>query len=361
MNNSIIPINDVVLVLSDNVRAYKTGLIITNGATFEECQDADEKLNKIEGSVQWWRGDLLNFAEQKYGQMYSQFLDEDKRNYSTLRIQKWVASKFELLRRRNNLSWSHHYEVADLEPEEQDELLDRAEDEGWNRNKMRKQVRLFKQHKLIAANVEATRENERYSLMVGDFMDEMEQLDSESIAAIITDPPYEEKYIPLYEDLAKMAARVLKPGGSLIVMTGQYHLPQVLERMILYLDYQWTLAYLTPGGQSPQIWARKVNTFWKPVLWFVKGRYEGNWIGDVCTSPTNMNDKRFHEWGQSEEGMAELVERFTLPGDLILDPFCGGGTTGVVALQLGRRFIGIDEKEAAIEMTAARLCNIIKE
>ena len=268
-----------------------------------------------------------------------------------------VASRFELFRRRNILSWSHHAEVAGLEPPEQDELLDKAEDKGWSFREMRKQVRLFKQHKLIAANIEATRESERFRLITGDFMDEMEQLDSESIAAIITDPPYEEKYIPLYEDLAKRAARVLRPGGSLVVMSGQYYLPQVLERMVLYMDYQWTLAYLTPGG-TPTIWQRKVNTFWKPVLWFVKGRYDGNWIGDVCTSP--VSDKRFHEWGQSEEGMAELVERFTLPGDLILDPFCGGGTTGVVALQLGRRFIGIDEKETAIEMTAARLWNIIK-
>ena len=291
--------------------------------------------------------------------MYSQVFDETGIliDYNTMRIDKYLSDSIPLLRRHNNLSWSHHREVAGLEPPEQDELLDKAEDKGWSFREMRKQVRLFKQHKLIAANIEATRESERFRLITGDFMDEMEQLDSESIAAIITDPPYEEKYIPLYEDLAKRAARVLKPGGSLVVVSGQYYLPQVLERMVLYMDYQWTLAYLTPGG-TPTIWQRKVNTFWKPVLWFVKGRYDGNWIGDVCTSP--VSDKRFHEWGQSEEGMAELVERFTLPGDLILDPFCGGGTTGVVALQLGRRFIGIDEKETAIEMTAARLWNIIK-
>lgn len=43
--------------------------------------------------------------------------------------------------------------------------------------------------------------------------------------------------------------------------------------------------------------------------------------------------------------MLELVELFTDPGDLVFDPFCGSGTTGVACLRLGRRFLGI-EKDA---------------
>ena len=43
--------------------------------------------------------------------------------------------------------------------------------------------------------------------------------------------------------------------------------------------------------------------------------------------------------------MLELVELFTDPGDIVLDPFCGSGTTGVACIRLGRRFIGI-EKDA---------------
>ncbi|HEX7604403.1 MAG TPA: DNA methyltransferase, partial [Polyangiaceae bacterium] len=59
--------------------------------------------------------------------------------------------------------------------------------------------------------------------------------------------------------------------------------------------------------------------------------------------------------GQSESGMAELVKRFTVEGELVLDPFCGGGTTGVVAQTLGRRFTGIDNDKTALATTRARM------
>jgi len=180
---------------------------------------------------------------------------------------------------------------------------------------------------------------------------------SASVDAIVTDPPYPKEFLPVYRKLAVLALHCLKPGGSLLVMVGQSYLPDLLKALCVddSLTYHWTLAYLTPGGQAPQIWARKVNTFWKPVLWFVKGQYAGDWIGDVVKTPINANDKRYHEWGQSEMGLASLVERFTLPGQTILDPFLGGGTTATVALKLGRRFIGIDSDCAAIETTKARL------
>jgi site-specific DNA-methyltransferase (adenine-specific) len=75
----------------------------------------------------------------------------------------------------------------------------------------------------------------------------------------------------------------------------------------------------------------------------------------VLKSAVNDNDKRFHEWGQSESGMADLVERFSAPGDTILDPFMGAGTTGVVAVRSGRRFIGIDLDADAVKQASARI------
>ena len=119
--------------------------------------------------------------------------------------------------------------------------------------------------------------------------------------------------------------------------------------------YHWCLAYLTPGGQSPQLWHKRTNTFWKPVLWYTKGDYTGDYIGDVLKSPPNDNDKQYHEWGQSLGGMKDIVERFTNPGDTILDPFIGGGTTGVAAITMGRKFIGTDIEKDNIEITKKRV------
>jgi SAM-dependent methyltransferase len=192
-------------------------------------------------------------------------------------------------------------------------------------------------------------------LICGDFNEVAFGLEPGSIDVIITDPPYSREYLYLYEALAEQAARLLKPGGSLLAMAGQSYLPEVFALLTPHIKYHWIVAYLTPGGRSPQIWPRKVNTFWKPVLWFTNGEYTGQWVGDVARSAVNDNDKRFHDWGQSESGMADLIERFSVQGDLILDPFCGGGTTGVVALALNRRFVGVDVDERAIEETRRRL------
>lgn len=195
------------------------------------------------------------------------------------------------------------------------------------------------------------------TLICGDFAQVAQDLSSESIDIIITDPPYPREFIELYGLLAEQAARLLKPGGSLLAMCGQSYLPEILSMMTPHLTYHWTISYQTPGGQSPQIWPRKVNTFWKPVLWFIKGEYSGVWHGDVIKS--DVNDKRFHHWGQSESGMARLINDYSIPGDLVLDPFCGGGTTGVVSVALKRRFVGIDIDTEAIRVTQDRLLEVV--
>ena len=168
--------------------------------------------------------------------------------------------------------------------------------------------------------------------------------------AVITDPPYPKEFLPVFTELAESCKAADVP--LVAVMSGQSYLPEVMQRLCEFLAYRWTLAYITPGGQSVQQWPCKVNTFWKPVLLFGSSL---DWIGDVCKSDVNDNDKRFHNWGQSESGMIDLVERLTKPGQLVCDPFGGAFTTGLVSLKLGRRFVGCDIDSGCVEKGLLRI------
>lgn len=168
--------------------------------------------------------------------------------------------------------------------------------------------------------------------------------------AVITDPPYPKEFLGAFSELAESCEKAHVP--LVAVMSGQAHLPEVLRRLCEHLSYRWTLAYLTPGGQAVQCFPAKVNTFWKPVFLFGEST---EWIGDVAASRVNDNDKRFHGWGQSESGMADLVERLTKPGQLVCDPFSGGGTTAVVSLALGRRFVGCDTDAESVGKARQRI------
>jgi site-specific DNA-methyltransferase (adenine-specific) len=174
------------------------------------------------------------------------------------------------------------------------------------------------------------------------------------VDAIISDPPYAREFLPLYGELARQSARpgLLAEQGIVAVMCGQSHLLQILSAMSEHLPYRWTMSYLTPGGQAVQVWPPKINTFWKPVLVF---GVAADWLGDVAQSEVNDNDKRFHHWGQSESGMLDLVKRLTKPGNLVCDPFLGAGTTGVVCIASGRRFVGCDLDAACVQKAARRM------
>jgi DNA modification methylase len=178
---------------------------------------------------------------------------------------------------------------------------------------------------------------------------------TESIYAIVTDPPYNRESIPLFPALGALAARVLKPGGSCLVLCGLTYLLQYGDALRERLDYHWKISVLMPGGQSVFQHARGVNTFCKDALWFTKGAIKTAGCSDFIRTKVNSGDKRFHRWGQSEQIMAELVARCTLPGQVVLDPMMGSGTTGVVCHRAGREFIGIDIDSRVVEAAKERI------
>jgi site-specific DNA-methyltransferase (adenine-specific) len=224
----------------------------------------------------------------------------------------------------------------------------------------KKLIRL-EERELAAEKMASVKLDDRIQVVHADFKDALGDLPDNSVDLILTDPPYKAWAVPMCSDLAYLASHCLKDGGVLAMMFGQSYLPEVYTRLSEHLTYHWTMAYLTPGGQAYHHPQRNVNAFWKPVLLFVKGDYIGDCIGDVAKSDVNDNDKRFHHWGQSESGTGDLMERLSKPGDMVVDPFVGGGSTAVAAARTGRRFLGCDLDPAAIETTTYRLKEIAQE
>lgn len=199
---------------------------------------------------------------------------------------------------------------------------------------------------------------ERYQLYCCDIKDAHKKIEHNSLDWIITDPPYPKEYLDLIEPLGKFSKYTLKKGGSLICMIGQSYLPNIYSMLNKYLTYNWTCCYLMPGD-AVKIWPRRIVTGWKPLLWFIKEGPSKEVIYDIFKS--EAKDKEHHDWGQSESGMADIVERFTFPGEIICDPFLGAGTTGIVALEMNRFFIGIDNNVEAINKTKKRMEKIIND
>lgn len=208
----------------------------------------------------------------------------------------------------------------------------------------------------IAIKVSTVKKSERYNIINADIsnVNINDQFDF-----IITDPPYPKEYIHLYEVLAEKATHWLKPDGLLIAMCGQSYLNEIYILLSKHLKYYWTACYLTPGQPTP-LRQVNVNTNWKPLLIFSRkdGKYTGKIFGDVCKS--EANDKDFHKWGQSVSGMNDIVKKFCIPGQSILDPFCGAGTTGIAAINNDCLFTGIEIEEANCNISNVRINEAIK-
>jgi site-specific DNA-methyltransferase (adenine-specific) len=180
-------------------------------------------------------------------------------------------------------------------------------------------------------------------------------VEPESLDAIITDPPYPQEYVHLFEDLGKFGQYALKPGAPLIAMTGHAYLPQYIELLSRRLVYHWLVADILGGANNAQhVWKAFVG--WKPCLIFTNGKERlPYYFLDLVRSPGP--DKNFHIWGQDVQTFQLFAYRFTQPGATICDPFVGGGTTAIAALSMHRKFIGFDNDPVAVQTTLERLHN----
>ncbi len=175
-----------------------------------------------------------------------------------------------------------------------------------------------------------------------------------TVDAIITDPPYPKEFLPLYETLGQCAAKWLKPTGHLVVMTGHVWLPQIMAMIGEHMRYNWTLAYHMGDKHASNAGRGIRNIGWKPLLHYTNNCKRTN-IGYDVINAGKWVEKTGHKWEQDVAGMVGIVETFTAPGDIVVDPFLGFGTTGVAAIQLGRQFIGCDIDASAVKESRRRI------
>jgi ParB/RepB/Spo0J family partition protein len=181
-----------------------------------------------------------------------------------------------------------------------------------------------------------------------------ENLENDSVDLILTDPPYPKEFLPLWDQLGEVAARVLKPDSYLVTYSGQLYLPEVINALQKHLSYCWIIV-LHHTGQKQLVHARNAICTYKPILIFRKGK-PGKFDRTIVDSISNdYREKDFHEWGQGESAVGYLMKTFSTPNDLVLDTFVGGGTTLSVAKALKRKCIGIEKDQRYMDIIKSRL------
>ena len=163
------------------------------------------------------------------------------------------------------------------------------------------------------------------------FCNDFTKIDSEtipdnSIDLIFTDPPYGEQYLYLYEDLARLAVRVLKPGGSLVFYSGHIILDEVFNifsRHKIDLKYWWTLA-VKHNGAKQRVHARSVFAEWKPLIWYSKGQKPTNILDTMFDHiESSSPDKSLHEWAQSQEEPEHIIRYLTVENQIVPESYDG--------------------------------------
>lgn len=122
----------------------RVGLQFESQLTADQWQEIGRHLEQFAGSSQWWLGDWLRHGEGQaaWGSMYDQVVEEFSEKYGSACNAKWLAEEFDFSRRREKLPWGHHSEVASLPFDDQEEILDWAEQEGDDgKRPTRKQLR----------------------------------------------------------------------------------------------------------------------------------------------------------------------------------------------------------------------------
>src|SRR5437899_3587431 len=248
------------------------------------------------------------------------------------------------------------------------------------------------------------RSNESQRILIGDCVEELAELPAESVDLVFADPPYNlqlqgdlkrpddsrvdavdddwDKFssFAAYDDFTRAwliaCRRVMKPAATLWVI-GSYHnifrVGAILQDLGFWIlnDVVWRKTNPMPNfrgrrftnAHETMIWAAR-EAGGKGYTFNYEALKAGNedvqvrsdWTLPLCTGEERLKSpqgKKLHPTQKPETLLARVILASSRPDDLVLDPFCGTGTTGAVAKRLGRRFVGV-ERERDYALAAER-------
>src|SRR6188472_1005778 len=248
-----------------------------------------------------------------------------------------------------------------------------------------------------------------HRVLAGDCISGMAKLPATSVDLVFADPPYnlqlasdlkrpdDSRVDAVDDDWDKFASfsaydeftkawltacrRLMKPTATIWVI-GSYHNIFRVGSILQDLDF-WILNDVVwrKSNPMPNFRGRRFTNAHETLIWAAreaggKGytfNYEalkaGNedvqvrsdWTIPLCTGEERLkggDGKKLHPTQKPEALLARVILASSRPGDLILDPFCGTGTTGAVAKRLGRRFVGIESDPAYAAAAEARFAQV---
>ena len=175
--------------------------------------------------------------------------------------------------------------------------------------------------------------------------------------------------------------RVLKPNGTIWVI-GSYHNIFRVGAIMQDLGF-WVLNDIVwrKTNPMPNFRGRRFQNAHETMIWASREReakgytfnYESlkaanddlqmrsDWLFPICTGNERLKDangNKIHPTQKPEALLARVILSSTKPGDIILDPFFGSGTTGAVAKKLGRHFVGVEREQAYIDAASERIAAV---
>jgi len=200
-----------------------------------------------------------------------------------------------------------------------------------------------------------------YKLFNADCLAVLPTLPDSSVDAVITDPPYGVSYVG-GASFNRYGGNTKHHGVKIIGDDVQFDPRPFLNYQTVILFGANNFSHLLPASRGWIYWDKrpgmKRNDFGDgELIWTNQDRVirkiEYMWNGVLRDG--QVGDEHYHPTEKPVGLMAWLLQEYTNPGDTILDPFMGSGTTGVACMQLGRRFIGIEISPAYHAIASRRI------